>query len=105
MAKTITNPDGSSFDVLTEPLSREEIDAIINEQGYVSVVIELDLFEAVDTIDALNDLAESRILKEGVGILADIGYGVVGCDPAKDFGGSNFGGNIYVRVTAQVDDY
>lgn len=91
-------------DILATPLSRDEVMARMDDLGYVTGVISLDLPDLMDGIERVNDLAEEKILEEGIGYLSDISYRVVGGSPDSTHGGCGYmKGGILVEVTAHVE--
>lgn len=81
------------MDYLKKPLTAVEVAALRDAEGFIKVVIPISLDDLMSDIEDVNDLAEGRILENG--ILADISYKAVGV--LDD-------GSVLVQVTAEVDD-
>ena len=66
--------------ILTSPLTKGQIDKVINENNNrISVTIPVDLPDLVcNGIDALNDIAQDRIIGDNHVFLTDISYHVAG---------------------------
>lgn len=67
-------------EILTNPLTQGQIDKAINENdNRISVIMPVDLPDLVyGGIDALNDLAQDRIIGNNDIFLTDISYHVAG---------------------------
>lgn len=78
---------------LKQPLNKKQLARKINENGYLKVVVAVDLDDLItNDIEGLNDLCEKSILGD-LGVLSDIAYRAVGV----------VSGQVLVEVTAAVD--
>lgn len=92
--------------ILASPLTKEQINKLIDEDdAVVDAVIEVSLSELVSNdIEGLNDLAQERVVGDGV-VLVDIGYQVAGSIAPKGDGASWTDGTVLLRVTARLDPH
>lgn len=81
------------YQLLEQPYTRTQIEAIQNTAGSVSGIVSVDLHELiVNDIDGLMDIFEERLVAEGV--LMDISYKVVG---------TGLNDEVHMYVDAQVE--
>ena len=81
------------YQLLEQPFTRTQIEAIQNTAGSISGIITVDLHELIDNdFEGLMDIFEGRLVAEGV--LMDISYKVVG---------TGLDDTIHMYVDAQVE--
>lgn len=81
------------YQLLEQPYTRTQIEAIQNTAGSVSGIIVVDLHELIENdFEGLMDIFEYRLVDEGV--LMDVSYKVVG---------AGLDDSIHMYVDAQVE--
>lgn len=81
-----------------------EIRAILDEGGVVDVVIPVDFACLISMdLEGLNNFADEFILGNSNFTLSDISYQAVAAITLRDGGEPYIGGDVYVRVRAQVE--
>lgn len=85
--------------MLTKPLTPKQVKEFTVD-GRLTVDVEVSLQELLEGIEALNDIMDERILKQGT--LNDISYQVVGSTPPPQ--GTYIGGTVILRVNAEVEN-
>ena len=95
-----TNPY-SGEGLLTTPLTKQEIQRFLDKDGYFSIEVAFDIDEMMNNIDDFNDIAEGKIIENG--IISDIGYCISGVTPGKTKTGSVSEGVVHITVTAHID--
>jgi len=89
---------------IVTPLTKEQIDAIIDQSARIKVEIEASLDNLFVSLEAFNDWAEEQIIAKGVRYnLSDIGYSVVGhrYEESDDY----LNGVVIIQVNAEVTEY
>ena len=83
---------------IDDPLTDDQLEALIDGEGWIEVVVPIDAQEFVDVggTDAFNALMDDRVLG-GHGTLEDIGYTVAGVEKADSEEGV-----FLVRINARV---
>jgi hypothetical protein len=91
---------------LLKPLDRKVAKAMAEaNDGEVKAVIVVDITELGESVDALNDLADEKILGELSGLaLMNINYRVVGYVEGKT-GGHFLSGGVLLEVSGELDNY
>lgn len=69
-----------------------------DEGKWVEAEVVVSLGELIDfDVEGLNDYAEEAIMEPGEGLLMNIGYQLVSCDPGNN--------TVNVKVTADIDEW
>lgn len=107
-ATTAGKVNKEEMQALTEPLTQVQIEAQLDKDGWLSVVVEISLDEMIGLgdIEAMNELIDHKILDDDViGGLSNISYRVSGCVSSSDNDADYVSGGVLIRVNAQFDIY
>ena len=97
------NDSEKVVEIEDKPLSKQELESYMDDEGYIRAVVQLDMSDMVASdLEALNDLVSTLITGTCVG-LSDIDYRLVGHEADRGTTGL-FRGILHVMVIGKVTD-